>query len=210
MSNKTCVLILTVSLLIGMATVVLSKYEFAVENNDPPTYYTTWLTNLKSRNEILKDSILTISELLNNKYKEYNYEIARNIYYGTRESNNPAMLLVALVLVESNGNPAALGKRGEIGLFQIHPRYWKGRFKICGDNLYEIATNVCYGVNILAKLQKDQKYRLWKPILRKYNGGSEDVYTNKILRIADSLEALGDLGGFKLNSSVTVSKIKNN
>jgi soluble lytic murein transglycosylase-like protein len=60
---------------------------------------------------------------------------------------DPAMV-VAIVLVESSGKPTAtsfVGARGLMQIMPIHEGHWG-----CGENLYDIEANLCYGTRILA------------------------------------------------------------
>lgn len=52
----------------------------------------------------------------------------------TRQGLEPQIAL-AVVSVESNFNPRAVGKRGEIGLFQLHPHFVKNAKFTVKDNI---------------------------------------------------------------------------
>lgn len=56
-------------------------------------------------------------------------------------------LVIAIIAVESNFNPKAIGKsHGEVGLMQLHPKYFKGSF--------DPKKNIEMGVKYLASLKK--------------------------------------------------------
>lgn len=55
--------------------------------------------------------------------------------------------VVAVVLVESSGRPAATSFVGARGLMQIMPMH-QGHYG-CGPDMYDIEANLCYGTNIL-------------------------------------------------------------
>lgn len=57
-------------------------------------------------------------------------------------------LVVGVILKENTPlNPHAVGGLGEYGLMQIMP-FHKGRLSECGEDLFNIRTNICYGVFI--------------------------------------------------------------
>lgn len=56
-------------------------------------------------------------------------------------------IAVAVAKVESNLNPKARGKRGEIGLYQIMPYHAKGR------NLWNTYQNIHFGILLLKKAE---------------------------------------------------------
>lgn len=55
--------------------------------------------------------------------------------------------VVAIVLLESSGEPTATSFVGARGLMQIMPLH-KGQWD-CGSDMYEIQSNLCYGTSIL-------------------------------------------------------------
>lgn len=61
---------------------------------------------------------------------------------------DPATVL-AVTLVESRGHPDATSPVGARGLMQVMPIH-EGQWKGCGDDLYDIADNLCNGTSILA------------------------------------------------------------
>ncbi len=78
----------------------------------------------------------------------------------TEEGINPQLAL-DIAHAESNFNPKAVGKAGEVGLFQIHPKYanWIAR-QVMGvsfskQDLMDPQINTKVGVKYLALLQND-------------------------------------------------------
>ncbi len=65
-----------------------------------------------------------------------------------RRGVDPATV-TAILLVESEGNPAARSSVGARGLMQVMPG-WAGRWRGCGRDLYDIEDNICNGTSILA------------------------------------------------------------
>jgi|GEM_PF-535314 len=61
---------------------------------------------------------------------------------------DPATVL-AVLLIESRGNPRATSFVGARGLMQVMPMH-QGRWRGCGEDLYDIEDNLCYGTAILA------------------------------------------------------------
>jgi len=60
-------------------------------------------------------------------------------------------LIQAIILVESNGNPKAIGRtHGEVGLMQLNPRYFP-------EATHDIKTNVNTGARYLAELKKQKR-----------------------------------------------------
>ena len=54
-------------------------------------------------------------------------------------------LAIAVAKVESNLNPKALGKKGEVGLFQLMPYH--------GRNLWNVKSNIRIGVRFLKRME---------------------------------------------------------
>lgn len=84
---------------------------------------------------------------------------------------DPAVAL-AIAEVESNFNPKATGKAGEIGLFQLHPRYIK-------DASYSVEKNVELGVQNLLYWQKRCPTKKNKTFVNCYNRGYRPVVNPK-------------------------------
>ena len=61
---------------------------------------------------------------------------------------DPATVL-AVLLIESMGNPRATSFVGARGLMQVMPMH-QGRWRGCGTDMYDIEENICYGTSILA------------------------------------------------------------
>ena len=61
---------------------------------------------------------------------------------------DPATVL-AVLLIESVGDPNATSFVGARGLMQVMPMH-QGRWRGCGSDMYDIEENICYGTSILA------------------------------------------------------------
>ncbi|HUG39292.1 MAG TPA: lytic transglycosylase domain-containing protein [Longimicrobiales bacterium] len=82
-------------------------------------------------------------------------ELARRVAWPLVENAykrglDPATV-VAIVLVESSGRPGATSFVGARGLMQVMPLH-QGEWRGCGEDLYDIENNLCYGTSILAWL----------------------------------------------------------
>lgn len=65
-----------------------------------------------------------------------------------RRGLDPAFVL-SIVLMESGGKPTATSFVGARGLMQVMP-VWAGHWRGCGQDLYDIETNLCSGTSILS------------------------------------------------------------
>lgn len=99
-----------------------------------------------------------------------------------RKHGLPADLAHAIVRVESNYNPRARGRAGEIGLMQIKPQTARGvGFRGSAKALYDPKTNITYGMKYLAGAHKRAGGDLCGTILR-YNAGHFAKRMNPVSR----------------------------
>lgn len=109
---------------------------------------------------------------------------------GARKNISPALLVGILLTEDIKLRPTAQSFVGARGLMQVMP-FHQGKWKECGSgSLYEIDTNVCYGVSILADLIK-RSPNVERALLR-YNGcvrGTNTphchTYSGKVLAFAE-------------------------
>jgi len=97
-------------------------------------------------------------------------------------------LAVAIAKVESSLNPNAVGAIGEIGLFQIRPKY----SKFTSSELFNIPTNIIEGLRMLRFAKKHCKHKIDYTWVTCYNRGVEgglkvkepkkDEYYVKVMR----------------------------
>ena len=106
----------------------------------------------------------------------------------------PIKLARAVVKVESNYNPRARGRHGEIGLMQIKPQTARGvGFRGSAKALYDPKTNITYGMLYLAGAHERAGGDTCGTILR-YNAGHyakrmnrvSKAYCSKVKRIMAS------------------------
>lgn len=108
---------------------------------------------------------------------------------GKKKKIDPA-LLVGVILVESdNLNPHATSFVGARGLMQVMP-FHRGRWGCASRDLYNIESNICHGVGVLADAIKNAPNL--RVALQRYNGcvsGSNtpgcSSYSRKVLSAAD-------------------------
>ncbi|MBA5777819.1 transglycosylase SLT domain-containing protein [Stappia sp. F7233] len=94
----------------------------------------------------------------------------------------PAELAHAIVKVESNYNPKAKGRAGEIGLMQIKPATARGMgYKGAASGLYDPKTNLEWGMKYLAGAHKKAGGDLCGTVLR-YNAGHFATRMNPVSR----------------------------
>jgi hypothetical protein len=148
------------------------------------------VTDEKTREEIVR---VTNVLLRHTKDTARAREIATAmVREGGRKNISPSLLIGVLLTEAADLNPRSRSFVGARGLMQIMPFHageWK---KECGDgtDLYDIGTNICHGVAILASYMKKSP-NLEKALLR-YNGcvrGTNTphchTYSGKVLRYAE-------------------------
>ena len=97
-----------------------------------------------------------------------------------RAAGVPVALALAVVQVESNFNPRARGRAGEVGLMQIKPATARGiGYKGSVKALYNPSTNLAWGMKYLAEAHRRGGGSVCGTIL-KYNAGHYAKRMNKI------------------------------
>jgi soluble lytic murein transglycosylase-like protein len=121
-------------------------------------------------------------------------ELARRVAWPLVENAyqrglDPATV-VAIVLVESSGRPSATSFVGAQGLMQIMPIH-QGEWRGCGEDMYDIENNLCYGTSILAWLLRrfggDERRALlaYNGCVRGTNTPNCHTYPNKVAAIRE-------------------------
>lgn len=102
--------------------------------------------------------------------------------------------VISVVVNESNFKPRATSNVGARGLMQIMP-FWKGKWKDCGSDFYDVEDNLCNGTRILAYYLTRARGNERRALLG-YNGcvtGSNTprchTYPDKIARTRHSVVA---------------------
>jgi soluble lytic murein transglycosylase-like protein len=97
-----------------------------------------------------------------------------------RAAGVPVKLALAVVQVESNFNPRARGRAGEVGLMQIKPATARGiGYTGSIKALYNPSTNLIWGMKYLAEARRRGGGSVCGTIL-KYNAGHYAKRMNKI------------------------------
>lgn len=161
---RVCLVLLLIS------AIVLFKLE-STETEHDSTEYVQSALSLQKRYVASLYQAISADDTLIQQVSRYTVIYAEKNYL-------PPALIAAIIIEESEFNPTAVGKAGEMGLMQIHPKYWKGRFPDCGSNLLDIRTNLCYGTRILRHYIDVEEGAIFKGVKR-YNGGSSR-YLEKI------------------------------
>ncbi len=122
--------------------VALSTYMAAMRANgqDTEEYVLLYRTHVKPVEQSLLDWGLDPSLA-----RRVAWPLVENSY---ERALDPATV-VAVLLIESSGRPNATSFMGARGLMQVMPMH-RGRWPGCGDDLYDIESNLCYGTSILA------------------------------------------------------------
>jgi soluble lytic murein transglycosylase-like protein len=101
--------------------------------------------------------------------------------------------VVAVIMVESNGRPHVTSFMGARGLMQIMPMH-RGQWQGCGDDLFDIESNLCYGTSILAwllgRFNGDERRALlaYNGCVRGTNTPNCHTYPSKVGRIRDQIQ----------------------
>ncbi|HVF39593.1 MAG TPA: transglycosylase SLT domain-containing protein [Gemmatimonadaceae bacterium] len=108
---------------------------------------------------------------------------------GKKRKIDPTLLLGVMLVESSNLNPRARSFVGARGLMQVMP-FHRGNFGCKSSDLYNIESNICHGVGVLAyNIKRAPNLRA---ALQRYNGcvtGSNtpgcESYSGKVMRTAD-------------------------
>jgi hypothetical protein len=101
--------------------------------------------------------------------------------------------VVAVIMVESNGRPHVTSFMGARGLMQIMPMHL-GQWQGCGEDMFDIENNLCYGTSILAWLLRrfngDERRALlaYNGCVRGTNTPNCHTYPAKVGRIRDQIQ----------------------
>jgi hypothetical protein len=101
--------------------------------------------------------------------------------------------VVAILLIESSGRPDATSFMGARGLMQVMPMH-QGRWQGCGEDLYDIESNLCYGTSILAWLLGrnggDERRALlaYNGCVRGTNTPNCHTYPTRVKRLRDRIQ----------------------
>lgn len=127
-------------------------------------------------------TIILIGLLIRNRFKKKDIPFLSIV---ERYADSvPIELILAIIKVESDFNPMAVGIYGEYGLMQIKCETARdmGFTGNCSE-LFEPATNIKYGVSYL--IYQYNRYNSWTAAISAYNAGhlaSNTGYVNSVLK----------------------------
>ena len=113
-------------------------------------------------------------------------EIGRAVLRYSSQYELPPQLLVAIIMVESNGRVFAVSPKGAEGLMQVMP-FWKSELGIEGT-LFDIDNNIRAGAHILAEYIRERGFE--NGIARYYRGNlpvSGQAYIGKVQKAMQSI-----------------------
>ena len=128
--------------------------------------------------------------------KEQSLKITEYVLKAEEYYDVPAMLLIAIIYVESTMRPKVTSKKGCIGLMQINPKIWldkKNERNLINSgivskrkDLYTIRTNIYAGAYILNVYMEKHNNNV-VAALNNYNGDSSGAYGYKVINILNKL-----------------------
>lgn len=139
---------------------------------------------INNENKIEKYINKINTNLTNKQYKLIAKIIVRESFY----YNLPWKLTLAIMKVESNFNPTAVGVAGEKGLMQIYTLECFG-IKADKSRLFEIEYNISFGLCILQDKLKIANNDIYKAI-KLYNGSGSPArkYVLKVLNTINKID----------------------
>lgn len=107
-------------------------------------------------------------------------EVAASIHRHTRSNRIEPELVVAMIKVESGGDPRAVSPKRAVGLMQVHYPAWGKALGVSYDELFEIDTNIGAGIQILSHYL--ERYEDLGKALAAYSGAPRsNRYSRKVL-----------------------------
>lgn len=106
-----------------------------------PSYLISWLNPLVRTAKLLNEQLQMPGELA--------LEVAASIHRHTRAGDITPELVVALIKVESGGDPRAVSSKKAVGLMQVHYPAWGKALGVSYEELFDIDTNISAGIHIL-------------------------------------------------------------
>jgi len=153
--------------LVALLTLGLTE----ISANVPPT----WLPR-KATVAVVQSTERAHELLVSNLHRDFGVEsalghrIVRSAHEASVASKIPVTLLLAVMAVESEFDPAARN-RNDLGLMQVNLRYHpqEARNLKSARELLRIDTNIKTGARILRRYMDDEEGKVY-PALRRYNG----------------------------------------
>lgn len=141
-------------------------------SEDRSSLLTSWLNPLVDTAKLLHSNLRMPGDLA--------LEVAASIHRHVRSTSIAPELVVALIMVESGGNPRAVSPKQAVGLMQIHYPVWGKVLGISYEELFDIDTNIRAGVYILDRYL--QRHEDLSAALAAYSGNPRSKrYPQKVL-----------------------------
>lgn len=107
-------------------------------------------------------------------------QFLKDLYLKSHHARVPPELVLAVISVESDFDNWAISRAGAQGLMQVMP-FWQEEIGHQDDNLFNMQTNLSYGITIL-KFYLDKENGNISNALARYNGSKGNTsYPNKVL-----------------------------
>lgn len=109
----------------------------------------------------------------------------KELYFESQQAKLPPELVLAVIDVESDFDTWAISSAGAQGLMQVMP-FWQDEIGRPEDNLFNMTTNIRYGITIL-KHYLDKEDGNISNALARYNGSKGNTnYPNMVLQSLDA------------------------
>jgi soluble lytic murein transglycosylase-like protein len=113
-------------------------------------------------------------------------EVAASIHRHTKSNGIDPELVVAMIKIESGGDPRAVSPKRAVGLMQVHYPVWGKALGVSYEELFEIDTNIGAGIQILNHYL--DRYEDLGKALAAYSGNPRSSrYSRKVLRTLSQL-----------------------
>lgn len=146
----------------------------AQRSGEPLTsFLVSWLNPLVKTAKLLQNHLQMPGDLA--------VEVAASIHRHTRSGNITPELVVAMIKVESGGDPRAVSSKKAVGLMQVRYPVWGKVLGVSYEELFNIDTNISAGIYILNHYM--EQYEDLDKALAAYGGNPRSKqYPRKVLR----------------------------
>lgn len=117
--------------------------------------------------ELYNRELLPAEQYVSRFSPESSKEIVLHSFRYANENDIPFSLFLSILFVESRFQPRARSFVGATGVAQVMPLH-RGKWG-CGNDLWDLQTNICSGARILGSYYRDQRGD-WNKALLRYNG----------------------------------------
>ncbi|MFQ6672198.1 MAG: lytic transglycosylase domain-containing protein [Candidatus Tectimicrobiota bacterium] len=120
---------------------VTGSHEASPPRSSHSSGLLSWLHPVAETATMLRDDLQMPGDLVP--------EVAASIHRHTHATRIAPALVVALIKVESGGDPRAVSPKQAVGLMQIHYPVWGKILGVSYEKLFDIDTNIRAGIHIL-------------------------------------------------------------